>query len=395
MTPRSALPFLTSALKMAGRHWWLTALLWVVIIAPAQAALELRVAIEEHVPSVRLGSSVDAIVRDASSGRVLGSIQGMNGFEAQRSSSGVAVARWNARTISIEPKDPNGVVWIGERWYRGKAVIVPTGSDLTAVNYVDIEQYLYSVLGGEMNGNWPQEALKAQAVAARSYALYQRSRYGNSVYDLCDTDRCQVYRGIQDESVGTQAAVNATAGQVLTYNGNIIEALFHSSSGGATENVEDVWGTYVPYLRAVKDYDQDAPVYSWDKTYSRTQLSNLLGMGPIVQVKPLYQTAGGRYKDMLLTDDRGYRKTISTERIQEILGLRSAKFTIVPQFDQGAKSNSKQSLPSGFVVEGHGFGHGLGLSQYGARALAMQGLNYQQIVLHYYQGTTLAKIEVH
>lgn len=393
MTPRTALPFLASALKMAGRHGWLTALLWLVVIAPAQAALELRVAIEENVPSVKVGSSVDAVVRDAASGQVLGNIQGMNGFEAQRGGRGIALDKWTGNSLSIEPKDPNGVVWIGSRWYRGKAVLVPTGSGLTAVNRVDLEQYLYSVLGGEMNGNWNQEALKAQAVAARSYALYRRNRDGNGVFDLCDTAQCQVYRGVQDESAGTQAAVNATAGQVLTYKGKIIEALFHSSSGGATENVEDVWGSYVPYLRAVTDYDETAPVFQWSKTYSQNELSNLIsGVGQVRDVQPVGQpTAGGRYRKMRIVGDRGQRD-ISTEDLRDALSLRSSKFTIVSQFDQ-TKSNNKQRATS-FVVQGRGFGHGLGMSQYGALGLANRGLNYQQIVLHYYQGTQLAKIDV-
>jgi stage II sporulation protein D len=97
-----------------------------------------------------------------------------------------------------------------------------------------------------MSANWPQEALKAQAVAARSYALYKRSTSGNSVYDVGDTTTWQVYKGLETEAPGTQSAVNATAGQVMTYGGKIILAVFHSSSGGHTENVEDIWTD--PYL---------------------------------------------------------------------------------------------------------------------------------------------------
>ena len=356
------------------------------------ASLELRVAIQENVSQVRIGSSVNATITDATTNQTLGEIQGMNGFTATRGGRGIALNKFSAPRIAINPKDPNGVVWIGDRWYRGRTVITPSGGGLSAINYVDLESYLYSVLGGEMNGNWPQEALKAQAVAARSYALYRRNRDGNSNFDLCDTARCQVYRGVQDESTGTQTAVNATAGQVLTYNGTIIEALFHSSSGGHTENVEDVWGTRVPYLRAVQDYDQTAPVYSWNKIISRNELGNIVGLGPITAVNPVGQpTAGGSYHQLEFISS-GSRKRVTTENLRNSLNLRSAKITIVPQTITTKSSNKDQTTTS-FVIQGKGFGHGLGMSQYGAKGMAEQGIDYRKIVLHFFQNTKLAKID--
>jgi len=356
------------------------------------ASLELRVAIQENVSQVRIGSSVNATITDASTNQTLGEIQGMNGFTATTGGRGIALDKFSAPRIAINPKDPNGVVWIGDRWYRGRTIITPTSGGLTAINYVDLESYLYSVLGGEMNGNWPQEALKAQAVAARSYALFRRNRDGNSSFDLCDTARCQVYRGVQDESTGTQTAVNATAGQVLTYNGTIIEALFHSSSGGHTENVEDVWGTRVPYLRAVQDYDQNAPVFSWNKIISRNELGNIVGLGPITAVNPVGQpTAGGSYRQLEFISS-GTKKRVTTENLRNSLNLRSAKITIVPQTIT-TKSSSKDQTTKSFVIQGKGFGHGLGMSQYGAKGMAEQGLSYQQIALHFFQNTKLAKID--
>ncbi|MEB3294420.1 MAG: SpoIID/LytB domain-containing protein [Synechococcales bacterium] len=405
MTSQTLLTLLSTVTKMAGRHWWLTALLWGVLIAPAQAALELRVAIEQDVPKVRIGSSVNAVVRNGS-GQVLGEIQGMSGFEAQRRNNAVVMDRWQAPLISIEPKDKNGVVWIGDRWYRGRAVVKLTGSSLTAVNYVDLEHYLYSVLGGEMNGNWPQQALKAQAVAARSYALYRRQRYGTAVFDLCDTAQCQVYRGVQDESAGTQQAVNATAGQVLTHNGRIIEALFHSSSGGYTENVEDVWRSGpIPYLRAVPDADQGAPVFQWTRTITQQELTNLApNVGRILNVVPVAtsRTKGGRFRQIQVIGDRGSR-VIEGERFRDVFNLRSSKFVIAandmtsnPSITPPPANNPPviAQPPASFTITGYGFGHGLGMSQYGALGLAQKGWNYQQIVLHYFSQTALAKIEV-
>ena len=358
-------------------------------------SLDLRVAIEENVGSVRVGSSVNALVKNGA-GQVLGEIQGMNGFTAVRGGSGVNLDTWSASRIVIEPKDANGVVWIGDRWYRGKTMLVPTGGGLTAVNTVDLEAYLASVLGGEMNGSWHQEALKAQAVAARSYALYRRNRDGNGNFDLCDTARCQVYRGVQDESAGTQAAVAATAGQVLTYRGQIIEALFHSSSGGPdggrTENVEDVWGSNVPYLKSVQDFDRSSPVASWSKVVSRSELGKAVGLGPVDAVNPVGRpTAGGSYTKLQFVSG-GSRKVVKAEDLRDVFNLRSAKIAIVPQSGQ-AKSGDKNARPSFFEIRGNGFGHGLGLSQYGAKAMAEGNYSYNQIVLHYFTGTELRKID--
>ncbi|KAM3092201.1 SpoIID/LytB domain-containing protein [Phormidesmis sp. 146-35] len=373
-----------------GKNWWLTALIWFAAIAPA-SALELRVAIQQNVKQINVGSSTKAVVRDES-GRALGEIQGMNGFTAQANGGTVALDRWNGGEISVEPTE-GGVVWIGDRWYRGRALLVPRGSGLTAVNYVDLEHYLYSVLGSEMNGNWPQEALKAQAVAARSYALYQRQS-ANTVFDVGDTDSWQVYTGVDRESQGTQMAVEATKGQVIVHNGRIINAVFHSSSGGCIDNVEEVWTQPLPYLRAKRDFDQGAPVYQWSKPFSRDQLSRrITGVGEIVSMVPEKVTTCGRIVSMRVKGDKGER-SISGDALRAALDLRSTLFSVSSQGGQATKSNSKPS-PISFVVNGKGFGHGLGLSQYGAYNLAtQQRWNYQQIVRYYYDNATLAKIEV-
>lgn len=373
---------------------------------PAWAALELRVAIEENVGQVNVGSSTKAVVKDAN-GKPLGEIAAMNAFVAQLKDGQVQLDRWQAPQVWIEPVD-GGYVYIGDRWYRGRTAVVPTSSGLTAVNYVDLEQYLYSVLGGEMGGGWPQEALKAQAVAARSYALYQRQRGSNGVYDLGDTPAWQMYGGIADESTGTQAAVNATSGQVLTYKGEIIEAVFHSSAGGCTENVEEVWSEPLPYLRSVREtLPEQSPVAQWSKTLSRSEMSHLItGVGNVtsIQVKKRTSTCG-RIVALDVEGDAG-RREIKGDDLQAALDLKSTFFEIEPQYGPAEVPASPEptrnptekakaaSGPSGFQITGRGFGHGLGLSQYGARQLALSGMNYQQIMSFYYKDTTLAKIQV-
>lgn len=360
-------------------YCWVALLLWLMAIAPAQASVLLRIAIENQVSQVKVGSSTRAIVRD-SSGRTLGELPGMTAYMANSSGSGVALHNWQANQIYIQPTG-DGYVFIGDRWYRGGISLVRTDGGLTAVNNVNLEHYLYSVIGAEMSPNWPLEALKAQAVAARSYALYQRERGGNPTYDLGDTQGWQVYKGLESETTSTYAAVDATAGQVMVCNGKIIEAFFHSSSGGHTENVEEVWTEARPYLRGVPDYDRGAPVYEWSTSVSVSQLSNLIsGVGNIVSMQPEKTTKTGRVITMKVIGDSGQR-AIDGEQIQRLLGLKSTRFSI-------------QKANGIFQVYGKGFGHGVGMSQWGAHNLARSGANYQQMLYHYYQNASLAKLQV-
>jgi stage II sporulation protein D len=375
-----------------GKNWWVSALMWLAIAIPAQAAVELRVAIEEGVNQVTVGSSTRALVRDGS-GKEVGEIAAMNAFVAQPETGRIKLDRWQGQQFWIEPTN-GGYVFIGDRWYRGRTQVVPTAKGLTAVNHVNLEQYLYSVLGGEMVPSWPLEALKAQAVAARSYALYQRENAANGVFDLGDTTAWQVYRGISDETASTQAAVNATASQVLIHQGRIIEAVFHSSSGGHTENVEHVWVQALPYLRGVPDFDQGTPVYEWTKTFTRADLSALIpGVGNVNLMEPERTTPQGRIISMRVVGDAGTR-SIKGETLRSILDLRSTKFKVIPEYSPTRGNQKSQQLPIAFQIQGKGFGHGLGMSQWGAYNMARQGRDYRQIVLHYYKNTILAKIQV-
>lgn len=391
-SPKVNLFGMKSWLQLRGRSWWLSGLLWLAFIAPVKAAVEMRVAIQDGVSQVTVGSSTRAIVRD-SSGRNLGEIAAMNAFVAAPTKGMVKLDRWQAKQIWVEPT-AGGYVFIGDRWYRGRTQVVATGKGLTAINYVDLEQYLYSVLGGEMYPTWPLEALKAQAVVARSYVLHQREHSANNLYDVGNTTSWQVYKGIADETSSTQTAVNATAGQVLVHQGKIIKAVFHSSSGGHTENVENVWVRPLPYLKGVPDFDQGTPEYEWVKTFSRSELSaRITGVGNIISMKPQRTTPQGRVVTMRVVGDAGTR-TISGETIRKALDLKSTKFKILPTYEPTAAKGKANLAPQSFQVQGNGYGHGLGMSQWGAYNLARKGYDYRQIVLYYYKNTALAKIQV-
>lgn len=382
------------SLKPSGWIMWtfLAITLWLTGASPAQAQLQLRVAIKENIGSVEVGSSTPALIRNES-GQVISQLTGQSAVTVRPTAGGLMLQNLKAGQFWLEPT-AGGYVWIGNSWYRGRVQVLLGKSGVVAVNHVDLEQYLYSVLGAEMGANWPQEALKAQAVAARSYALYQREHYGNPIYDIGNTQAWQVYKGVASESINTQMAVNATAGQVLVQNGQIIEAVFHSSSGGYTDNSENVWTKQVAYLRGVPSYDEGAPGANWSVTMSSEELSaRITGVGRVRALVPERVTPFGRVITMRVVGDAGVR-TLSGEAMRNALGLRSTRFVVAALGNQGSPKRGGQAASTRFQIVGTGFGHGLGMSQWGAYNLAQRGFTYQQIVQHYYQGATLAKIEV-
>lgn len=370
-------PLLRVLLYLTKGSWWFSLFLWIILVVPVQAATELRVAIKKNVSQVQVGSSTSALVKDGA-GKVLGSIEAMDALSAQSSKGGVSFKQWNSSQITIEPS-AGGFVWIGDRWYRGRVRLINTGKGVMAINHIDMESYLYSVVGAEAIATWPLEALKAQAVAARTYAIYKSSVSGNRFYDLDTTTATQVYKGLDTEFYSTLQAVDATKGQVMTYNGKAILAAFHSSSGGHTENVEDVWSSPLPYLRGVVDYDQLSPVFQWTKSFSSNQLSRLIGgVGTIKTMIPEKTTPHGRVVTMRIVGTAGTKRISGTD-LRKALDLRSTLFSV-------SASNGS------FQINGRGFGHGLGLSQWGSEYLAQQGLNYDQILTHYYQNASITQI---
>ena len=371
------------------RHWWLGVLLWMFLIVPAQASVIMRVAIKRDVNQVKVGSSTAAVIKDGS-GKALGKLPGREAYYAQAVPGGIALDKWKSPLFWIEPEG-KGFVYIGDRWYRGRTLVIPTEKGLTAVNWIDLEEYLYSVLGGEMDARWHPEALKAQAIAARSYALYRRQKQqSNPLYDVGNTpDRWQIYKGVVAEHPKIYAAVDATAGQVLTHNNQIIESLFHACSGGHTENVEDVWGNRLPYLRGDPDFDLNtpnlakiAPKCQWQRSFSSTEIGKKFPeVGNVKEIKAVELSPFNSVKRLKIIGEKS-TKELKGEQVRTSLKLNSTRFTV-----RKGENNT-------FVLNGLGWGHGLGMSQYGARYLATQGYNHLQILNHYYKNVALAPIQV-
>lgn len=345
--------------------------------------------------------------------------------------------------VAADLSQPNYVTVSGSP-YRGELRILAAGGLLTVVNAVPLEDYLLGVVPREMPADFPLEALKAQAVAARTYALYARAggAYASQGFDLLPTTASQVYGGVRAEYETTSRAVRETAGEVVLYGGRPIGAYFHSSSGGHTESVEYVWGFPSPYLKGVRDYDQDSPHYTWSIMVTREDLSTKLAQagydaGGVLAVETVGDPGpGGRYLERRLVGSAG-EVVLRSEKLRSVLGLRSAFFTVrgeeehladvtrrleasVPCFAVAAGGEtaqvdpraglilgagsaynlrppevwvvSRELVPASFTFDGHGWGHGVGLSQWGARGMALQGKSYREILTHYYTGVTVGTL---
>src|SRR3990170_2400770 len=279
----------------------------------------------------------------------------------------------------------DGRLQAGPRRYRGAIELrrAPEGK-LTAINELDVEQYLYGVLKMEVDAGWPAEALKAQAVAARTLALQSLGRFAAEGYDLRATTDSQVYGGINAEDPRTTAAVDATRGVVMTYAGRPIFAAHHSDSGGATESSEFVWGQPYPYLRGVPDpYGQDYPGREWlSRIDIPTLEARLVRAGkPVPGITGVAVTAtspSGRALTVRVTGASGALDLRATD-LRTILGVTFLRSTLL------AVRLTRDEVPA-VEFQGRGSGHGVGMSQWGARGQALLGRTYPEILGFYYQG---------
>ena len=396
------------------------------------------------------------------------------GSVVESSSTGVLVTETRTTNILFEfdcqgalnlGVQPNGQGAEAVTWFRGSQYLGGfeyarvTGGDLNVINVVDLEQYVRSVVPYEMPGTWDVEALKAQAVCARTYACLTTKHLSSYGFDVCSTTDCQVYSGVGTGSNGptsaTEQAVAETAGECLYYNGKLAEAYYHSSDGGATEDAANVWGGDVPYLQGKTDpYEAmtSIPNYEYTVTYTWEELTWVLqnsgyDIGTVVDAYVSeYTDLGNVYavtfvdsggKTMTMTGDKARMAFYSTTLGKSVPSLRftisggtsgggsgyavnSASNTL-PSLDgvsvisgdgtvsrlegdshsaitasgtsvlTGSKSSGGQSAasPDGITITGTGNGHNVGMSQYGAKAMAEQGYDYIDILKFYFTGITV------
>ncbi len=363
-----------------------------LLAAPAAWATgvtDVRVAITEGDRQLVLGSSVGALVT-ASEGQVLGSLDPLEPLLTRKGKGGgIQIGDIKVSGVRVTPQTKGGLVYIDKQWFRGAVEVKSSSDGLLAVNQLPMEEYLYGVATSEMPRSWPLEAIKAQAVAARSYALYHQNNRQDKPYDLGDTPAWQVYGGVEGESQKSIQAVDTTQGEVVTYRGKLAEALYHAASGGQTDNGGR------SYLRSVKDYDQNAPNYRWQVSITPDQLKPWTeGLGELLQITPSAISAAGRADALKIVGTKG-TKTIDADPVRVGLNLLSGRFQVAavrPPSLGAAVIGADQTPANSFTFEGKGWGHGYGMSQWGARSLAATGWKYRNILTHYYQGTKVTKL---
>jgi len=291
------------------------------------------------------------------------------------------------------------LIYVNDKWYRGYIEIFPSTKNskrLTVVNVLPLEEYLYGVVPSEMPASWPLEALKAQAVAARTYTLSSIGRFESQGYDVTATVESQVYNGIEYEAPSTNRAVSETKGKVVTYQKKLISAFYSSCSGGATENSEEVWGKALPYSVSVKDYDQDAPKYIWYKSINNQELQKIIknefgkNIGKVVSITVSELTKSNRVRILTITGTNG-SFDVEGKKFRFAAKLNSTFFN-VGALDIGV-TQENIPIPNIFQFAGRGWGHGVGMSQWGARYLAKTGKSYDDILTYYYQNTEVLSID--
>lgn len=291
--------------------------------------------------------------------------------------------------LRIVSQDRDSRLRINGKRYRDNIMVMAKNGKMTIINELGIEDYIYGILPSEVSPSWPAESLKAQAIASRTYALKNLRRHDSAGFDICTQTHCQVYGGVETEDERTNKAVEETRGQVLVYNGQLAQTLFHASCGGHTENPKSVWNwdSEPPaYLRGVRDsFCSNSPHQNWKKLLSASFLKTRLvkagyDIGDIKKIQLQGRNSSGRTRVVKIS---GTRKTVE---------IQAAKFRMVidPWFIRSTWFTRVDKEGDGFVFTGRGWGHGAGLCQWGAKEMAEHGRSSEKILETYYPG---AKVE--
>jgi stage II sporulation protein D len=338
-----------------------------------------RVAVLKGADSVRLhGNGI--LLTDENGGPIRCSFP----VQVRKVASGLAV---NGKVVRALTASAAFAVQVNGKGYRGVVECTSSDKGIVVVNELPLEDYLAGLINCEISSQWPMEAVKAQAVVARTYALYQKNLRKNAPYHLESTVMDQVYEGCDIEDSRAVRGVKETAGQVLMYDGALIQAFYHSSCGGHTEAVENVWGEPLPYLRGVDcKYCLSAPSVRWEQKLAVKKIETLLKnagvpVSGLRQVLAGGRNGSGRLTELVMVYAKG-RFAMSAVNFRKTIGysvIRSTNFDV--------------SQAGGEVVfSGVGFGHGVGLCQWGAKQRAVDGFDYREILTYYYPGTRLEQI---
>ncbi|HEX5544473.1 MAG TPA: SpoIID/LytB domain-containing protein [Nitrospira sp.] len=285
----------------------------------------------------------------------------------------------NGKKTALHAGDEKGPLQVS-----GLIQLLRRGKGLLLINHVDLEEYVKGVVPAEANSVWHLEMLKAQAVATRTYALYQHMLSSTRDYDVVSGIQDQVYRGRQGIDARVVEAVESTKGLVVTYQGAPIYAAFSSTAAGITEDAMIVWSKDLPYLKGVEcPFDIESPYYQWKASFKVDTLEKKLRqqgftVGTISAITPLAYSRAGRVATVRIMHSSG-ELTLRGEDLRKAVGYSAVPSTqfVVESFGQDV------------VISGYGAGHAVGLCQWGAKELAELGYSFSSILRYYYPGTEL------
>lgn len=287
--------------------------------------------------------------------------------------------------IFIEPVGGT-ILEIDKNKYTGKLAVLP-GKTFNIVEYVSLEQYLYGVLPYEMHPSWALEALKAQAVAARTYTLKSIEKKANEPFDLYADVRSQMYKGAGNLHDSVKKAVDQTRGEVLSYKGNLFFTYYHANCGGGTDHVS-IWNPKAPDIKPLSgsscNFDAHSKSHTFTQDIAKSTVEKFTkshGLkGSLKSIKVSKKTGTGRAVNLTIKTSGG-SKTVSCASFRAATLIRSCKLT---KITTGATK---------VHFEGRGYGHGIGMCQDGAHGMAKQNYNYKQILKQYYPGSTLSQLK--
>ncbi|MBU2221131.1 MAG: SpoIID/LytB domain-containing protein, partial [Candidatus Omnitrophica bacterium] len=347
-----------------------------------------RVLILKDKPTVSFKINGSFEIDDAQSGKVL--YRGKNlkaAITAQKNGISIGKTSFKSNKVLLRPDDPEAV-YLESRKFRGNLVFVRNGRRLSVINHIKIDDYVSGVLIYEASHYWPTEALKAMVLVVRTFALYQAGENAVKDYDLTSDIYSQVYGGRIGERYRLNEAVEQTKGLILTYQGKILPSFHHATCAGHTEDSAQLWNIDLPPLKGVPcDFCKESPHYNWHQVSEEKEIrEKLIGAGydinKINEIVILGKNPSGRIKNLRIISDKK-DITISCKDFRNIIGPNIIKST-----------NFSVSLVNGDVVfVGLGWGHGVGLCQWGAYFMAKKGYSYEQIIEYYFPGSKLSGIK--
>jgi len=289
--------------------------------------------------------------------------------------------------IEIKP-DREPSIYLGKRLYRGSLQIIRTEEGLLkAINIIDLEDYLKGVLYHEVSHRWPMEAIKAQAIVSRTFALYQAQQNKNNYYYLTDNVSSQVYGGVYAEKYRTNKAVDATRNMVLMYRDKILPCFFHATCGGRTEDASMLWKVDLKPLKGAScRYCKNSPHFNWQKEIDLAEIEKRLSKAgynieDLRSIKVIKRDRSGRVVSLKIKG-KNFPIGITAKKFREILGprlIRSTNFNITIKGDKA-------------YIKGRGWGHGVGMCQWGAFSMAKKRRSVRSILRLYYPGAKIVRL---